>query len=104
MATDLRNDIRNDVRAPPETSVTALVTGILNDAQKLLSQQVDLFKAEIRSDLIRSRDAAIWLLVGLGTAAVGAGLLFLMLVHLLQWVTEWPLWACHGVIGGGLAV
>jgi hypothetical protein len=94
----------NDLRTGPEPSVTALVTGIVNDIQDLLVQQLNLFKAEIQSDLVKSREAAIPMFIGLGISTVGAGLLFLMLVHLLQWVTEWPLWACHGLIGGGLAV
>lgn len=96
MATDLRNG--------PQPGVTALVTGIVHDVQELLAQQLALFKHEIESDFARTKEAAISLFVGLGIALVGSALLFLMLVHLLQWATELPLWACYGLVGGGLAV
>jgi hypothetical protein len=84
--------------------VTSLVTGIVSDVQELLGQQLALFKRELESDLSKTRDAALTLLVGLGIAGVGAGMLFLMLVHLLHWATDIPLWGCHGLVGGGLAL
>lgn len=104
MASDLRNDVRNQTRPGPEPSVTGLVTGIVNDVQNLLIQQMNLLKSEVQRDLTRTKDAAISLFIGLGIATLGAGFLFVMVVHLLQWETGWPLWVCHGLIGGGLAV
>lgn len=92
----------NELRNGPEPGVTALVSGIVNDVQELLAQQLALFKHEIESDFAKSKDAAITLFVGLGIALVGGGMLFMMLVHLLEWATGLHLWACHGIVGGGL--
>ena len=42
--------------ADPPTNggnLTGLVSGILDDAQKLLRQQVDMFKSEVREDFKR---------------------------------------------------
>jgi hypothetical protein len=38
--------------------------------------------------------------IGIGLAAIGGWLLILMLVHLLQALTAFPLWACYGLVGG----
>ena len=47
--------------SPPDPaaapSVTGLVSGILADAQELLKQQIALAKAEIRSDLQKTKQA-----------------------------------------------
>ena len=94
----------NDLRTGQETSLTSLVTGIASDLQDLLAQQLALFKAEVESDLTRTKEAALVLAGGLGVAVIGGGLLCLMLVHLLQWATALPLWACYGIIGGGFAL
>ena len=47
--------------ADPPTNggnLTGLVSGILDDAQKLLRQQVEMFKSEVREDFRRSKRAA----------------------------------------------
>jgi hypothetical protein len=94
----------NDLRTGSQPSVTSLVTGIASDLQDLLAQQLALFKAEVESDLTRTKEAALVLAGGLGVAVVAGILLCLMLVFLLQWATELPLWACYGIIGCGLAL
>lgn len=95
----------NDLQSPPEPNVTALVSGIINDAQELFKQQVALVRTEIRSDLQKSRDAASTLAVGAGITGVAVILLCLMLVYLLSWaVPTLPLWACFAIVGAVLAV
>jgi hypothetical protein len=94
-----------------EPSVTALVEGTVNDGQKLISQQFDLMRQEVRDELGEVNDAAITLSAGAGLAALtlsaGAGLAALagvmsahMLVHLLHRSTRMPLWGCYGVVAG----
>jgi len=95
MAIELRNG--------PEPSVTSLVSGIIHDVQELMRQQLALFKEEITNDFHKAKEVAIsvaisWAL-GLGAVVVGTGMLLLMLVHLLHWATQLPLWGCYGLVG-----
>jgi hypothetical protein len=87
-----------------EPSLTQLLTGIVDDAKALLRQELALAKYEIREDLRKTRTAMLLLGIGVGVAAIGGLLLILMLVHLLNALTELPLWACYGIVGGVFAI
>lgn len=93
-----------NLQTSPESSVTSLLTGIVNDFQDLIKQQMALFKHEVSSDMRTTREVTTSLAVGLGILFVGAILLCLMLVHLLAWAfPNLPLWACYGIVGGMMA-
>lgn len=83
-------------------SMASLVGGIITDAQELIKQQFALFRREIQLELRQAKNAAISLSVGVGLAAIGGFLLLFMLIHLLNYMTELPLWACYGIVGGGI--
>lgn len=93
--------------SPP---LTTLVSGIINDAQQLMAQQLSLFQHEIKADLRKTRDAAIPMMIGVAVAMVGVVLLGVMLGHFLPWIwPNLPLWAGFAIasaimlaIGGGL--
>jgi len=93
-----------------ESSFTALVAGIANDAGKLIEQQLILLRREWSEEIDRARQAAIKLAAGAGLAAAGGFLLLLMLVHGLRGWTGLPLWGCFGIVGiasagvGGLII
>ena len=90
----------SDLLSPPEPNFTALLRGIVGDAQDLIRQQLVLFRQEVRDDLQKTRDAALALAVGVGVALVGGVLLLIMLPLLLNWlIPELPLWACFGLVG-----
>jgi uncharacterized membrane protein YqjE len=91
MATDIRNGT--------DQNVTDLVTGIVSDLHDLIKQQLALFRSEVRNDLHKTKEAAIPMLIGVAFALAGAGLLVLMLVHLLHWATPIPLWGCYAIVG-----
>jgi len=93
-----------DFRTDAEPSMTRLVSGIVSDVQDLLQQQLALFRHEVESDFKRSKQAALPLLLGVGIGLMGVALLGFMLVYLLNWATELPVWGCFGLVGGGLAV
>jgi len=101
----------DDVQTMNGTSVTSLVSGIIDDAQRLMSQQLKLFRSEIQHDMARTREASFMLAIGLGIGFIGGIVLIFSLAHLLNWAfPTFPLWACYGVIGlvvaalgGGLA-
>ena len=90
----------NDLQTGTEPSLTGLVTGIINDAQDLLKQQIALFKQEIKDDVRKTKEAVVSLSAGLGILLVGGLLWCLMLVHLVNWAfPSLPLWCCYGLVG-----
>jgi len=95
----------NDLRTESESSVTSLVTGIINDAQRLIEQQLKLFREEIREDLHKTKEASTFLGVGLAVCFLGAMALVLMVPLLLSWVwPALPLWGSFAIVGGVLAL
>src|SRR5271165_1921144 len=95
-----------------ESTVTSLLTGIVNDAQELIKQQLMLFRHELKDDVNRAREALPSL--GLGVSLLVAAVLFLGMTAalLLNWAVgdaHLPLWSCFlivtilfGVVGGAL--
>jgi len=91
--------------AHQDGTVTSLLTGIVQDAQRLLSQQIELLKVEIKEDLRKTA-------TGLGLIAAGAGFLlmgFLLLCFMLVYLLDWAfpglgLWLCFLIVGGLLTL
>jgi len=71
-------------QTPPEPTVRELVGGILQDAQDLLGQQLEMFKAEVRADLEKTARASCLFGVGLGVCLTGVILLAFTGVYLLH--------------------
>jgi len=99
----------NDLQTSSEPSVTGLLTGIVNDAQRLINQQLTLFKHEMKKDVRDAKEGLPALGVGLGVLMVAGLLLGFTLVYLLALIPGLPLWACYaivtavfGVVGGVL--
>jgi len=92
--------------------MVSLVSGIVDDVQDLITQQVKLTRAEITSDVRKATDIAIAFAIGGSVMLVGAILACLMLVYLLHWATSpngsdpatVPLWACYGIVGAAFCV
>ena len=80
-------------------SVAPLLTGIVNDIQDLLKQNLALFKVEVREDVRKTKEAAAALGVGAALAGVGGLHLTLMLVFLLALIPRIDLWVCFGIVG-----
>jgi len=94
-----------NLQTSPEPSLSSLLTGIFNDVQDLIKQQLALFKHEVAEDLRKTREASTSLVIGLGTLFVAAVMFCLMVVHLLNWAfVDLPLWACYGIVGLGMAL
>ena len=84
-------------------SFAALLDGLWQDLKTLAAQEVRLATHEVRQELGKAKSAAVSLAIGIGLVAVGGLLLILMLVHLLQALTDLPLWACYAIVGGAIA-
>jgi hypothetical protein len=95
---------RETLSSSSEKSMAGLIVDILNDGQTLLLQEIQLAKHEIQDEVRKSLAAAVSLAAGSAIALVGGLLLVLMLVHLLNAVTELPLWACYASVGILLSV
>jgi len=86
-------------------TITPLVKGIIDDAQVLFRQQLELLQHELRRDAVQARDAGLKWGAGVAAAAVGGVMGGHMAVFLLRalW-PELPLWGSYGIIGIGLFV
>ena len=93
----------NEPESRREQGTSDLIHGILADAEKLFHEQVALLRQEVRDEIARARSAVVAGGVGVGMTALGGVLCAQMLVHGLQSATRMPLWACYGLVGGGLA-
>jgi hypothetical protein len=109
--------VATDIREPQDATVTGVIRGIVDDFQKLITQQLRLFRAEVQSDWTKTKQAGLPILCGLGGLALSGILFALTLVHLLHWAMSpagadpaaIPLWGCYGLtcaffglVGGGL--
>ncbi len=93
-----------DNRVETPTSMSALVGGIISDAQQLIRQELMLARRELQDEVKKAKTAAISFAVGAFVALVGSALLCLMVVYFLNWATNLPLWGCFGIVGGLLAL
>jgi len=94
-----------DTYAPPDRqTVTGLVSGIVDDAQTLIRQQVAMIREEIRSDLRKTKEAVVSIAAGAVVAALAAGPLVFMFVALLHELAGWAWWSSALLVGAVLAV
>jgi len=99
-----------DLQTPAGPGVSSLVSDIIGDAQELMGQQLQLFKAELRDDALKTRDAIVPLAIGLGVAGLSAVILAVAAAYWLYWFANpvggperLPLWGSFGVVGLALA-
>jgi hypothetical protein len=79
--------------------IPTLISGIFQDALNLVSKELEAARLEIRQEVDKAKSAAVLMGLGAGAAAIGSILLCLMLVHLLQTLTQFDLWICYGIVG-----
>jgi hypothetical protein len=89
----------NTTTATP--SVSSLVAGIVDDARKLIRQELTLARAEIQEDWNDIKTATTSLGAGAVVTFIGGLLLCHMLVYLLYWlVPDLALWGAYLIVGG----
>lgn len=93
-----------ETRSPPAPNgngtIAALVSGILDDAQKLARQQLEMFKSEVREDFRRSKRAAEFGGLGIVLLTVGCLGLVMALAYFLHEQYQFSLWASWSITGG----
>src|SRR5947209_8425096 len=85
-----------------EGTLGSLAEGAIEDLEKLVRQNFELLRSELKQELDNARNAAVSMGVGAGVAATGGILGTVGLVHLMHSTTRLPLWACYGLVGGAL--
>jgi hypothetical protein len=87
-----------------EPTLTELVSGIADDAQRLIHQQYQMLRAEIKEDVRRTKSALAYM--GFGAAATAVGLVFLVvaLPLLINWAFDLAPWVGWAIIGGVMLV
>lgn len=80
--------------------LTTIVSGIVDDAQKLVRQQVEMLKSEVKEDFRRSKRAAEFGSLGVVMLTVGALGLVTALAYFLHEYYQFSMWASWGITGG----
>jgi hypothetical protein len=89
--------------SPP--TMTALVQGIVNDAQQLIRQELTLARAEIKKDWKDLKEAGAALSVGGVLSLLGGIFMLLMVVFLLHEAGGIErMWVCYLIVGGVVGI
>jgi len=90
-----------------EPTMTELVSGIADDAQRLIQQQYQMLRAEIKEDVRRTKSALMYMGFGIGASIIGTVFLVvalpLLINDLLDVVITRP-WVGWAIIGGVMLV
>jgi uncharacterized membrane protein YqjE len=82
------------------TTMTELVSGILDDAQKLARQQFEMLRSELQEDIHRTKRVAELGAVAAVLFTIGGVTLVAFLVNLLHEQFQFSMWASCLIIGG----
>lgn len=83
-----------------EPTLTQLVAGIADDAQRLIHQQYQMLRAEVKEDIRRTKSALVYMGFGIGASVIGVLFLVVALPLLVNWGFNLPSWAGWAIIGG----
>jgi len=87
-----------------QANIAELAGGIIEDAQRLLRQEVQLVRSEMQKEWDKAKSAGTELGVGAGLALVGGLMLAFMLAFLIQYLAGWQNpWGGFAIVGGVLA-
>jgi len=95
----MADGIHTDPHVGTEPPLSALVGGIVQDAQKLIAQQIELVRHEIKEDVRTMAYAAAFLSVGAALCAISVILLCFAGVYVLHEVFNLPQWASFLIAG-----
>jgi len=90
----------DNVQTDAQPSMASLVSGIINDAQQLIRQEVMLARREMQEELNKAKAAVISFGMAIPFAVFGALMLCFAIVYLLGLAL--PLWASYLIVAGVL--
>src|SRR5690349_6051059 len=90
-----------EYQTEPEPQVSSLLAGIVQDARRLLTEQLTLFQVEIKNDVRRLLIAVVPLIVGGVVGAVGMLILLMGAAFFMSWIIpDMPTWGGFALVGG----
>jgi Putative Actinobacterial Holin-X, holin superfamily III len=95
----------NEVLTNRDQNMSTLVGGIIEDAQRLIRQEITLARSELQQEWAKTKEAVGALAAGALVALLGVFLLAFGIVYLLHWATGGvdnaavPLWAWFLIVG-----
>src|SRR5262245_39730202 len=93
-----------DTQTEQEGSIATLLSGIVDDAKRLLVEQLTLFQTEIKNDINRTLTALVPLVSGALVMFVSILLLGMAASYgLCALAPDLPLWAGFAIVGGVVA-
>jgi hypothetical protein len=98
----MNNQLELQEQAPEarrEEGVAPLLSGIVDDLEKLVSQHLELLQTEVKKDFHEAKNGVVNMGFAAGMGLLGAGFLLAMVVQLL-YLAGLPLWASLGLVGG----
>jgi hypothetical protein len=84
--------------------MASLVGGIIEDAQRLVQQELRLARRELQTEWEKTKIAVLAVLVGLVVCGLAGVFLGSMLVYLLHELAGMPLYGAYGIVGALLGV
>jgi uncharacterized membrane protein YqjE len=105
--TSVSDGTRQQLPAPSparEPTLTDLVQGIAEDAQRLMKQQYQMLRAEVRDDIRRTKSALAYMGAGIAATLIGAIFLVVALPLLINWAFDLAPWAGWAIMGGVMLV
>jgi len=84
--------------------LTELVSGIADDAQRLIHQQYQMLRAEVKEDFRRTKSALAYMSVGAAALAIGVVFLAVAVPLLINWAFNLAPWAGWAIVGGVMLV
>jgi hypothetical protein len=82
-----------------DASISALLSGIVGDAQELVRQEIALARQEIREEINAAKNAGTTLAIAGAVLAIGGLFLLITLALGIADLLNWPTWAGFGVVG-----
>jgi hypothetical protein len=100
--TPVSDATRQQLPPPPpgrEPTVTELIAGIAEDAQRLIKQQYQMLRAEVKEDIRRTKSALTYMSAGIVASLIGVFFLVVALPLLLNWAFNLAPWAGFAIVG-----
>ena len=86
-------------------SLTTLVTGIVGDLQKLVRQEIQLARTEVKNEWEKTKTAATAMAAGAALLTLGLVILCFALAYLLDYyVDALEQWHSFAIVGGALTL
>jgi hypothetical protein len=92
------------VETADQESSASLMSGIVEDLQRLLRQEARLARQELKQEWQKIKSAAVSFAVGAAVMIFAILFLLFTFVYLLAYYTPIPTWGCYGIVSAVLAL